>query len=106
MAVQATDAGHNLVIRDDGEGLDREKIIEKAIDKGMIKAESADKVTPQVLAKLIFHPGFSTRDKADLDAGRGVGLSAVYSMIREAGGALGFSHEPGQFTQFSVRFKG
>ena len=106
MAVQATDTGHNLVIRDDGEGLDREKIIEKAIEKGMIKAESADKVTPQVLAKLIFHPGFSTRDEADLDAGRGVGLSAVYSMIREAGGALGFSHEPGQFTQFSVRFKG
>ena len=106
MAVQATDAGHNLLIRDDGEGLDREKIIEKAIEKGMIKAESVDKVTPQVLAKLIFHPGFSTRDEADLDAGRGVGLSAVYSMIREAGGALGFSHEPGQFTQFSVRFKG
>lgn len=105
MVVQANENGHTLLIRDDGEGLNRQKIIDKAIEKGLIPAGSEQKVTAPMLAKIVFHPGFSTRDEADLDAGRGVGLSAVHTMIKESGGVLGFSHEEGQHCQFSVRFK-
>ena len=105
LVVRADPDGCTMIIRDDGEGLKRDKIVQKAIKKGLVPAAAADKVTSAMLAKIIFHPGFSTRDKVDLDAGRGDGLNAVHTMVKEADGVLGFSHQEGQHCQFSVRFK-
>lgn len=99
-----TERGHIFIVRDDGEGLDQEGITLKAVEKGLIKEEQKDSINSKLLARLIFHPGFSTRDNADLDAGRGVGLSAVHTMIRDAGGVLGFSQAAGKHCQFSARF--
>ncbi len=104
VSLTKTNEGHTFIVRDDGNGLDQEKILEKALAKGLIKPENADKVDANTIGRLIFHPGFSTKDQAEMDAGRGVGLSAVHTMIREAGGALGFAHSPGKHCQFSIRF--
>ena len=104
VSLTPTPEGHTFMVRDDGEGLDQQKILDKAVKKGLIKETDLAKVTSAVLGRLIFHPGFSTRDEADLDAGRGVGLSAVHSMIRDAGGVLGFAQSAGKHCQFSVRF--
>ena len=104
VSLTKTDAGHTFIIRDDGDGLDQEKILEKAVASGLIKAENVDKVNTNLLGRIIFHPGFSTKDEAGMDAGRGVGLNTVHTMIKEAGGALGFTHSKGKHCQFSVRF--
>lgn len=105
VSLTRTDEGYTFMVRDDGDGLNQSKVLEKAVASGLVKPENVDKVTAPMLGRLIFHPGFSTKDEAGIDAGRGVGLSAVHSMIREAGGALGFTHSQGKYCQFSVRFK-
>ncbi len=105
VSLTETSEGHTLIVRDDGEGLDKDKIVAKAFEKGLIKTDSPSDVSSSVLSRIIFHPGFSSKDEVDLDAGRGVGLSAVHTMIREVGGALGFSQAPKKYTQFSIRFK-
>lgn len=104
VSLTQTDDGHTFIVRDDGEGLNQEKILAKAIDKGIISEESSSDISQATVAKLIFHPGFSTKDEVGIDAGRGVGLSAVYSTIKEAGGTLGISQAAGKHCQFSVRF--
>lgn len=104
VSLTKTDEGHTFIVRDDGNGLDQEKILEKALAKGLIKPENVEKINSNILGRLIFHPGFSTKDEPGMDAGRGVGLNAVHTLIREAGGALGFTHSHGKHCQFSVRF--
>lgn len=104
VSLTQTDDGHTFIVRDDGEGLNQEKILAKAIDKGIISEESSSDISQATVAKLIFHSGFSTKDEVGIDAGRGVGLSAVYSTIKEAGGTLGISQAAGKHCQFSVRF--
>ncbi len=104
VSLTETAQGHTFIVRDDGDGLNQEKILAKALDKGIIKPEAAQDISQNTLAKLIFHPGFSTKDEVGIDAGRGVGLSAVYSVIKEAGGTIGVSQLAGKHCQFSVRF--
>jgi len=52
----------------------------------------------------MFRSGFSTKEDADLDGGRGVGLNAVYSMVVKAGGTLSMSHKQGRYCQFKLHF--
>ena len=100
-----TEQGHTLIVRDDGQGLDAAAILAKAVEKGLLTAESAAKAPANLATKLIFHPGFSSKDEVDLDSGRGVGLSSVHSMVKELGGVIGLSQTKGKHCQFSVKFK-
>jgi len=104
VSLTKTDKGHSLLIRDDGEGLNEEKILNRAVDLGLIKNVSAVEKDPRLAQKLIFHSGFSSQVMADLDAGRGVGLNTVYEMVREAGGSIGMRHSHGRYCQFSLNF--
>jgi len=104
VSLTETDKGYSLLVRDDGDGLDEEHILNRAVDLGLITKEVADSKPQGLAQKLIFHSGFSSQAEADLDAGRGVGLNAVYSMVKEHGGTLGLRHSHGRYCQFNLMF--
>jgi PAS domain-containing protein/HPt (histidine-containing phosphotransfer) domain-containing protein len=71
---------------DDGRGLNFEAIQRRAISLGMLSAE--ENVLPEKLTELIFESGFSTKSKADMISGRGVGMDAVRHLFEDAGGRI------------------
>jgi two-component system, chemotaxis family, sensor kinase CheA len=98
------EGGHELVFRDDGRGLDFESIRERAIQLQRLTPEAARALEPRQLAGFIFEPGFSTAAKANDTAGLGVGLDVVMVAVKKAGGRIAVGTQPGQYTQFRVRF--
>jgi len=103
ISLSAYHSGGNVVIemRDDGKGLDREKIIKKAIAKGLI--ESGEGLSESEVSNLIFEPGFSTADKITDVSGRGVGLDVVKKAVEALKGRVDLSSEPGKGCTFSMR---
>jgi len=101
-SLNETDQEYTLYVRDDGEGFDNQKILDRAVEIGMIKPEQLDKIDVKNAFKLIFHQNFSSLSEASLDGGRGVGLSLVHSMVKELGGAISVQHKFGRFSQFKV----
>ncbi|MDR0585865.1 MAG: hypothetical protein LBG26_01355, partial [Treponema sp.] len=91
----------HIRLSDDGKGLDFDRIREKALDLRLIgdKKEADDK---SLLSQLIFSPGFSTAEQADLYAGRGIGLNLVRERIRDLRGSIKLSSEPGKGTVFNI----
>ncbi len=87
-------------VSDDGRGMDREKILEKAFEKGLIKANEAEKMSNEEVYKLIFMPGFSTAKEITDISGRGVGLDVVKSTMEEMGGEVRVSSSKGIGTTF------
>lgn len=87
-------------IEDDGAGLNLEKIKQKAIEKGLIKADA--KLSDKQLKELILLPGFSTADAISQNAGRGVGMDVVKNQIVELGGELNIDTVQGKFARFSI----
>ena len=104
VSVTKSDEGFTLIVRDDGQGLDEEAILARAIKLGLVNAEAAKKLEEGQALRYIFKSGFSTKEEADMDAGRGVGLNSVYSMITKAGGVISMRHKQGSFCQFQAFF--
>ena len=88
-------------MKDDGKGLDKEKITEKAVSKGFI--ETGKGMSENEIFSLIFEPGFSTADKVTEVSGRGVGLDVVKRGIQALRGRIDISSEPGKGTTLSLR---
>ena len=86
----------NIEVKDDGGGLDRQRILKKAIEKGMVAAD-AD-ISDQDVYRLILAPGFSTAEKVTNLSGRGVGMDVVRSSIDALRGTLDIESVPGQST--------
>lgn len=98
----AHQAGSILIeIQDDGRGLNREKILKKAIEKGMI-SENHDLSEEDIFA-LIFRPGFSTAEKVTEVSGRGVGMDVVRKNIDSLNGKIQIASTPDQGTTFTIR---
>ncbi len=89
-----------LTIQDDGAGIDREKVRQVAIDKGLI-APNAE-LSPQEIDALLFLPGFSTASQVSSLSGRGVGMDVVRSEITGLGGRVGISSVRGQGTTLTI----
>ena len=70
-----TSKGYFLSVKDDGSGIDEEAIIQRAVEKKLISAEKAETMPRKKAPVFLFYPDFSTREQADLDAGRGWGLN-------------------------------
>lgn len=87
-------------VRDDGRGIDYEKIKEKAIKRNLIKPD--DNITKEKLIEFIFLKNFSTVENTNLDAGRGVGLDIVYEWIKKLNGKIVIKNETGQFCEFNL----
>jgi two-component system chemotaxis sensor kinase CheA len=94
--------GSNIVIelRDDGRGIDPDKIFKKAVEKGLIAA-NATMSRDEILA-LIFAPGFSTAEKVTAVSGRGVGMDVVKRNIQKLRGKVEISSTVGQGSTFKI----
>ena len=91
-----------FTFRDDGRGLDPERIRARAVERGLISAQDAALMGDMESVALIFEPGFSTADEVTGDAGRGVGLDLVKSrIIDELGGDVFINSERGHFCEFT-----
>ncbi len=85
---------------DDGKGIDRARVLKKAVERGLVAAGAT--LSDQEIDELIFLPGFSTADAVTSVSGRGVGMDAVRQTIGEMGGLVGLVSRPGQGTTFSL----
>ncbi len=103
ISLNAFHQGGNIVleIRDDGKGLDRTILEQKAIEKGLIDA--SQELTDRQVYELIFHPGFSTAEKVSDISGRGVGMDVVRKNINELGGSITIESELGVGTAIIIR---
>jgi two-component system chemotaxis sensor kinase CheA len=103
--ISARHAGGNVVITvaDDGRGVDQRAVAAKALGAGLITPEQADAIDMARAIELLFAAGFSTRDHADDISGRGVGMDAVRAKVRELGGEVLLTSEPGQGTTAQIR---
>ena len=89
-----------ITVRDDGAGLNRAKIREKAVTKGLIPAEA--ELTEAEIDNLLFMPGFSTADQVSNLSGRGVGLDVVKNAVTALGGRVSIASTPGEGTEFTI----
>lgn len=87
-------------VSDDGNGLNRERILEKARSRGLVGAN--DVLTDEAIHDLIFLPGFSTAEQTTDVSGRGVGMDVVRRNIKELGGAIEVKSEPGKGSRFII----
>ena len=103
--LDAFQEGNNVVIevRDDGNGIDTEKVKAKAVEKGTITQEQADVMTDKEAIDLLFRPSFSTAEKVTDVSGRGVGLAVVKSKIEALGGDVEVKTKYGEGSTFSIR---
>lgn len=92
-----------IEIEDDGAGINRDKVLQKAIDKGVVSKQNAENLTDKQIYELIFAPGFSTADKISDISGRGVGLDVVKSTIESLGGTVAVDSEEGKGSIFSIQ---
>ncbi|MFM7344931.1 MAG: chemotaxis protein CheA, partial [Tagaea sp.] len=89
-----------IELADDGKGIDRTRVLKKAIERGLVAPGAA--LSDQEIDELIFLPGFSTAEAVTSVSGRGVGMDAVRQTIGEMGGHVGLASRPGQGTTFSL----
>ncbi len=97
--------GNNVVIevRDDGNGIDVEKIRDKAIARGTITAEQAENMSDKEITDLLFLPSFSTKEQVSEISGRGVGLDVVKSKIEALSGEVEVKSKLGEGSTWIVR---
>ncbi|WP_044893751.1 chemotaxis protein CheA [Bacillus alveayuensis] len=92
-----------IEIEDDGAGINREKVLKKAISKGIISEQNAANLTDKQVYELIFSSGFSTADKISDVSGRGVGLDVVKNTIESLGGSVTIDSYEGTGSVFSIQ---
>ena len=91
-----------VTIEDNGRGLNKEKILEKAISKDLIEGDGSD-MTDKQINNLIFAPGFSTADQITDISGRGVGMDVVKKNLERIKGKIDVSSTPGQGSKIVLR---
>ena len=101
--LKASNEGNMIVIeiKDDGAGIDVDKVKRKAVEKGLIHPEKV--ITDQEAYQLIMQPGFSTADKISNISGRGVGLDVVKTMIQNLKGTISVNSSKGKGTSFIIK---
>ncbi len=105
LAMRAYHSGNHVFIEieDDGAGINRRKVLKKAVEKGIVSQTAADSLTDKDVYHLLFESGFSTADKISDISGRGVGLDVVESKIHALGGTVGVDSTPGKGTKFTIK---
>ncbi|MFT4413583.1 chemotaxis protein CheA [Fredinandcohnia humi] len=92
-----------IEIEDDGAGIGREKVLQKAISKGLITSQNAESLTDSQVFDFIFSSGFSTAEKISDVSGRGVGLDVVKNTIESLGGSITIHSTKGKGSIFSIQ---
>ncbi|MGA9389550.1 MAG: chemotaxis protein CheW [Candidatus Sulfotelmatobacter sp.] len=93
----------NIEISDDGAGLSGERIRKKAIERGVVTAEQAARMSEREIFNLIFLPGFSTAEKVTNVSGRGVGMDVVKTNVEKIGGLVDLQSSIGRGTTVRVK---
>ncbi|MTH52764.1 chemotaxis protein CheA [Bacillus mangrovi] len=103
--LKAYHSGNHVFIEvsDDGAGISREKVLSRAIARGIVSEQDAAEMTDREINSLIFAPGFSTAEQISDISGRGVGLDVVKSAIESLGGSVTVDSEEGRGSLFSVQ---
>ena len=92
-----------ITVSDDGAGIDPEKVKAKAVEKNLLTWADAQHLSEQDVYDLLFHPGFSTKDRADDFAGRGVGMDVVSTDLKKIRGAISIESAIDKGTTFTIR---
>lgn len=105
LRIRAYQDGSSVVVsvEDDGRGIDKDKILQKALEKGFVSKEQLDSLTEREAIQFLFTPGFSTSDKVTDISGRGVGLDAVKNKVESIGGRLSIESEVDKGTTIKVK---
>jgi two-component system chemotaxis sensor kinase CheA len=103
VSLEAYHKGGNIVIelRDDGRGIDREKVLKKAVERGLARPE--DEYTDEQVYAFLFMPGFSTAEKVSDVSGRGVGMDVVRRNIEKLRGKVEIRSEKGKGSTFTIQ---
>ncbi len=102
--ISDTGSSFELTVRDDGGGVDFDRVRRRAVDIGLMTAEQAGSAEQKAVAAFIFMPQFSTAEASTQDAGRGVGLSLVKDLVSRQGGKVLLDTQKGRSTQFRAIF--
>lgn len=89
-------------VRDDGRGIDREKVLARARAEGLVDA-TVERLSDDDLVRIISRPGFSTASSVTDISGRGVGIDVVLTRVRALGGSVEITSQPGQGTSVTLR---
>ncbi|PKR87077.1 chemotaxis protein CheA [Heyndrickxia camelliae] len=105
ITLKAYHSGNHVFIEisDDGAGINRDKVLQKAISKGVILESEADSLSDKQVYELIMSSGFSTADKISDISGRGVGLDVVKSTIESLGGSITIDSTEGAGSVFIIQ---
>ena len=103
--LDAYQEGNNVVIevRDDGAGINVEKVKKKMVERGLVPADQIDTITDKEAIATLFSPSFSTADQVSDVSGRGVGLDVVKTNIESLGGTIECKTERGAGSSFTIR---
>ncbi|MGA8489301.1 MAG: chemotaxis protein CheA, partial [Terriglobales bacterium] len=103
--LEAYHQGNQVIveIRDDGRGIDSQKVKTRAIERGLLKRDEASRLSEADILDLIFRPGFSTADEITEISGRGVGLDVVQSVLHRLKGTVNVVSRPGQGSTFHLQ---
>ena len=98
------EGGHVIIrISDDGAGINRKRVLRKALDQGLISEGDVERMSDSEILRLIFRPGFSTAEAVTSLSGRGVGMDVVRTEIERIGGTVELSSVEGQGTTIRIR---
>lgn len=105
LLLRAYHEGGQVIIEiiDDGAGLNIERIRNKAVERGLVAAEAAAKMSEREAAQLILLPGFSTAEQVTAVSGRGVGMDVVKTNIERISGTMDVQSQPGQGTTVKIK---
>lgn len=93
----------NIEISDDGSGIDIDRVLAKAVDRGLVSPAKAETMTHSEIVHLIFQPGFSTAEQVTNVSGRGVGMDVVKANVERIGGTVDVRTEVGEGTTFAIK---
>jgi len=103
--LRARHEGNNVYIEveDDGGGIDTDRVIAKAVEKGILTSRDAEQLSREEAIELLFNSGFSTAQNITDISGRGVGLDVVKNKIESLSGEIFVDSKPGQGTRFRIK---
>jgi two-component system, chemotaxis family, sensor kinase CheA len=105
VSLDAYHQGNQIVIEveDDGRGVDRNKLLAKAVEREIVSAADAAQLSEQDVLNLVFHPGLSTAEQVTAISGRGVGMDVVKTVLDRLKGSISIRTTPGKGTAFYLK---
>ena len=98
------EGGHvNIEISDDGAGIDTARVRRKAVEKGLLRGDQAEKLSERETLNLVFNPGLSTAERVTNISGRGVGMDVVKTNVEKIGGVVDLTSRPGHGTTVKIK---